>query len=544
MYKLLAFLMMVAITAVVVTSEANGGSHAHRAAAAGQGHTNATAAAPPTATTARRRRCDRDYSGRCLRRTSATTTAPAAAATGPATSAAPSASWDTTATGSTPTATASPASRSRRGTPPAPTPPPAPGRSYGRPNAVTHSPVTGFTGRFRSTGYHSLCSRIRAFSSSRFARLRPRRHVRAPGAGESGGIALEARAQLPPLLAQAPPRPPDPGVDLDRPLHPARRVVRARQVRLGRALREPRTLRQRSPDARQVPGALPQQALGRGSRSRSLTASTVGRGRLAFRPTATEGERTRHDRRRHRRRPPAPPSARTARASRTCRRATSARPPPRPRIERAQTDPADVGHVVFGNVIHTEPGDMYMARVVGMKAGIPQETPAYTVNRLCGTGVQAIVSAAQTIQTGEASIALAGGAESMCRGPYWMRGARWGARMGDAPLTDAGRRRAHRPVRQRPHGHHRRAPRRARLDRPRAPGRVRRRVAPPRRGRPRGGPLRRPDRPGRGAGQARDRRRSTRDEHIREEIDAAAMGEAHAPPSSPTAPSPPATPPA
>ena len=106
-------------------------------------------------------------------------------------------------------------------------------------------------------------------------------------------------------------------------------------------------------------------------------------------------------------------------------------------IERAGIEPQDVGHVVFGNVIHTEPGDMYMARVVGMKSGIPQETPAYTVNRLCGTGVQAIVSAAQTIQTGEADVALAGGAESMSRGQYWMPGARWGARMGDAPLVDA-----------------------------------------------------------------------------------------------------------
>jgi acetyl-CoA C-acetyltransferase len=106
-------------------------------------------------------------------------------------------------------------------------------------------------------------------------------------------------------------------------------------------------------------------------------------------------------------------------------------------IARAGIDPQDVGHVVFGNVIHTEPGDMYMARVVGMKSGVPQETPAYTVNRLCGTGVQAIVSAAQTIQTGEADIALAGGAESMSRGPYWMPGARFGARMGDAPLVDA-----------------------------------------------------------------------------------------------------------
>jgi acetyl-CoA C-acetyltransferase len=105
-------------------------------------------------------------------------------------------------------------------------------------------------------------------------------------------------------------------------------------------------------------------------------------------------------------------------------------------LERSRIEPGQVEHVVFGNVIHTEPGDMYMARVVGMKAGIPKETPAYTVNRLCGTGVQAIVSAAQAIQTGEAEVALAGGAESMSRGPYWMPSARWGARMGEAPLKD------------------------------------------------------------------------------------------------------------
>ncbi len=105
-------------------------------------------------------------------------------------------------------------------------------------------------------------------------------------------------------------------------------------------------------------------------------------------------------------------------------------------IERAQISPADVGHVVFGNVIHTEPRDMYMARVVGMQAGIPQEIPAYTVNRLCGTGAQSIVSAAQAIQTGEADVALAGGAESMSRGPYWLPAARWGARMGEAQLQD------------------------------------------------------------------------------------------------------------
>jgi acetyl-CoA C-acetyltransferase len=106
-------------------------------------------------------------------------------------------------------------------------------------------------------------------------------------------------------------------------------------------------------------------------------------------------------------------------------------------LERAAIAPADVDHVVFGNVIHTEPADMYMARVVGMKAGIPKETPAYTVNRLCGTGVQAIVSAAQAIQAGEARIAVAGGAESMSRGPYWLHGARWGQGMGHAPLVDA-----------------------------------------------------------------------------------------------------------
>jgi acetyl-CoA C-acetyltransferase len=105
-------------------------------------------------------------------------------------------------------------------------------------------------------------------------------------------------------------------------------------------------------------------------------------------------------------------------------------------LDRAGIEPERVDHVVFGNVIHTDPGDAYMARVVGMKAGIPKEVPAYTVNRLCGTGVQAIVSACQSIQTGEASVAVAGGAESMSRGPYWMPSARWGARMGEAELID------------------------------------------------------------------------------------------------------------
>jgi acetyl-CoA C-acetyltransferase len=105
-------------------------------------------------------------------------------------------------------------------------------------------------------------------------------------------------------------------------------------------------------------------------------------------------------------------------------------------MQRAGIEPDLVDHVVFGNVIHTEPGDAYMARVVAMKAGVPKEVPAYTVNRLCGTGVQAIVSAAQSIQTGEAEVAVAGGAESMSRGPYWLPAARWGARMGEAEVVD------------------------------------------------------------------------------------------------------------
>jgi acetyl-CoA C-acetyltransferase len=105
-------------------------------------------------------------------------------------------------------------------------------------------------------------------------------------------------------------------------------------------------------------------------------------------------------------------------------------------IERAAIEPENVDHVVFGNVIHTDTRDPYMARVVGIESGIPQEKPAFTVNRLCGTGVQAIVSAAQAIKTGDADVALAGGAESMSRGPYWMSDARWGAKMGPTTMVD------------------------------------------------------------------------------------------------------------
>ena len=105
-------------------------------------------------------------------------------------------------------------------------------------------------------------------------------------------------------------------------------------------------------------------------------------------------------------------------------------------VRRSGIEPDAVEQVVFGNVIHSAPEDMYMARVVAIKAGIPKEVPALTVNRLCGTGVQAIVSAAQTIATGEADVAVAGGAESMSRGPYWMPNVRWGARMGDTKVVD------------------------------------------------------------------------------------------------------------
>ncbi len=105
-------------------------------------------------------------------------------------------------------------------------------------------------------------------------------------------------------------------------------------------------------------------------------------------------------------------------------------------LERAGTRPEDVEAVVFGNVIHSETKDMYMARVVGVNAGIPIDTPAFTVNRLCGTGVQAIVSAAQQIQTDEARVVLTGGAESMSRAPYALPDARWGAKMGPARMVD------------------------------------------------------------------------------------------------------------
>jgi acetyl-CoA C-acetyltransferase len=106
-------------------------------------------------------------------------------------------------------------------------------------------------------------------------------------------------------------------------------------------------------------------------------------------------------------------------------------------ISRAKIAPEDVGHVVFGNVIHTEPKDMYLARVVAVNGGVPKEVPAMTLNRLCGSGLQAIVSAAQVVALGDADVAVAGGAESMSRSNYWVPSARWGTKMGDQVMMDA-----------------------------------------------------------------------------------------------------------
>jgi acetyl-CoA C-acetyltransferase len=106
-------------------------------------------------------------------------------------------------------------------------------------------------------------------------------------------------------------------------------------------------------------------------------------------------------------------------------------------VARAGVEPSEVGHTVFGNVIHTETRDMYLGRVVSVNGGLPVETPAFTLNRLCGTGLQAIVSAAQAIKLGDCEVAVAGGAESMSRGQYWLPALRWGQRMQDGKVVDA-----------------------------------------------------------------------------------------------------------
>ena len=105
-------------------------------------------------------------------------------------------------------------------------------------------------------------------------------------------------------------------------------------------------------------------------------------------------------------------------------------------LARAQVDGKDVGLVVFGHVVNTEPKDMYLSRVAAVNGGCAEGTPAFNVNRLCGSGLQAIISASQSILLGDADIAIGGGAENMSRGPYASLSARWGARMGDTKMVD------------------------------------------------------------------------------------------------------------
>src|SRR5690554_7510527 len=105
-------------------------------------------------------------------------------------------------------------------------------------------------------------------------------------------------------------------------------------------------------------------------------------------------------------------------------------------LSRSGVNPEAVDHVVMGNVIPTEPRDAYLSRVAAMDAGIPKETPAFNVNRLSGSGLQAIISAAQSIMLGDAEVAVGGGAESMSRGPYILPAMRWGGRLGDGAALD------------------------------------------------------------------------------------------------------------
>jgi len=106
-------------------------------------------------------------------------------------------------------------------------------------------------------------------------------------------------------------------------------------------------------------------------------------------------------------------------------------------VHRSGINPAVIGHVVFGHVIHTEQKDMYLARVAALRGGIPAETAAMTVNRLCGSGLQAVISAAEAIVHDDCDAAIGGGAESMSRAPYWLPSMRWGARLNDAKAIDA-----------------------------------------------------------------------------------------------------------
>ena len=105
-------------------------------------------------------------------------------------------------------------------------------------------------------------------------------------------------------------------------------------------------------------------------------------------------------------------------------------------LERSGVDGVQIGNVVFGHVINTEPRDMYLSRVAAIQAGVPDTTPAMNVNRLCGSGAQAIVSVIQSLMLGDAEFGLAGGAESMSRSPFINPDQRWGAKMGDIRTLD------------------------------------------------------------------------------------------------------------
>jgi acetyl-CoA acetyltransferase len=106
-------------------------------------------------------------------------------------------------------------------------------------------------------------------------------------------------------------------------------------------------------------------------------------------------------------------------------------------IKRSGVDAAEFDHVVFGNVMQTSADALYGARHVGLKAGLPVETPAVTVNRLCGSGIESISLAAQRILLGEATLVLAGGMENMSQCPHVIRGARTGFRLGEGKLEDS-----------------------------------------------------------------------------------------------------------
>lgn len=105
-------------------------------------------------------------------------------------------------------------------------------------------------------------------------------------------------------------------------------------------------------------------------------------------------------------------------------------------VSRSGLEPSDIGHCVVGSVVHSDRKDMYMSRVAALNGGLPIETPALTVNRLCGSGLQAVISAAQMVLLGDCDAVVAAGAESMSRAPYWLPSARFGAKMGDGAMVD------------------------------------------------------------------------------------------------------------